>query len=182
MAVAIIEHGKVANAGFAANFGIEGTLRTMKNVIAICLVLLAAGMSAGQDRSRKEDISPKFAGAWRLAWLERPGADGKAHRIDCTGIFIFTRDGHAAVQVMERNPQTQSAAGAQQYSAGGYEASWGTYKVDEHAQTFTFHIEGAVVRSLVGKDLPRAYEFSGKQLIVKSTRPDEHWRVAWERY
>ena len=23
---------------------------------------------------------------------------------------------------------------------------------------------------------------SGNQLIVKSTRPDEHWRVAWERY
>ncbi len=35
---------------------------------------------------------------------------------------------------------------------------------------------------LVGKDLPRAYEFAGKQLIVKSTRRDEHWRVVWERY
>jgi len=35
---------------------------------------------------------------------------------------------------------------------------------------------------LIGKDLPRAYELSGNQLIVKSTNPNEHWRVAWEHY
>jgi hypothetical protein len=85
-----------------------------------------------------------------------------------------------SVQVMERNPQTQSLAGPGQYSQGGYQASFGTYEIDGSAHTFTFHIEGALVRSLIGKDLPRAFEFSGKQLIVKSTRPDEHWRVAWE--
>ncbi|MBV9301581.1 MAG: lipocalin-like domain-containing protein, partial [Acidobacteriaceae bacterium] len=69
-----------------------------------------------------------------------------------------------------------------QYSAGGYEASWGTYKVDASTHTFTFHIQGALVRSLIGKDLPRSYEFSANQLTVKSTRSDEHWRVVWERY
>ena len=26
------------------------------------------------------------------------------------------------------------------------------------------------------------YEFSGKELIVKSASKDEHWRVAWEHY
>jgi hypothetical protein len=154
----------------------------MKNIVAIWLVLQTAGMSAGQGRSGAEDIGNKFAGAWRLAWLERPGADGKVNRIDCSGIFVFTRDGHASVQVMERNPQAQAAAAPQQYSTAGYEASWGIYKVDERAHTFTFHIEGALVRDLIGKDLVRAYEFSGRQLIVKSTRSDEHWRVAWERY
>jgi hypothetical protein len=39
-----------------------------------------------------------------------------------------------------------------------------------------------MVRSLIGKDLSRAYEMSGNRLIVKSTNPNEHWRVAWERY
>jgi hypothetical protein len=43
-------------------------------------------------------------------------------------------------------------------------------------------VEGAIVRSLIGKDLPRAYEMNGNQLIVKSTNPHEHWRVAWEHY
>ena len=168
--------------------------RRVKSVVAICVLLMTAGLIAGQDRRAKNepavlseaksttDIRDSFAGAWRLAWLEQPGTDGKVHRIDCCGLFVFTRDGHASVQVMERNPQTQTAAGPQQYSQGGYEASWGTYKVNERAHTFTFHVEGALVRSLVGKDLPRRYEFLAKQLIVKSTRPDEHWRVAWERY
>jgi hypothetical protein len=45
-----------------------------------------------------------------------------------------------------------------------------------------FHVEGALVRSLIGKDLPRSFESSGNQLIVKSTRPEEHWRVTWEHY
>jgi len=97
-------------------------------------------------------------------------------------MLVYTRDGHMSVQVMERDPEAQAAAGPQQYSQGGYEASYGTYKVDEGAHIFMFHVEGALVRSLIGKDLPRAYELSGRQLIVKSTRADEHWRVCWERY
>jgi hypothetical protein len=109
--------------------------------------------------------------------LEAPGPDGKIHKADSTGLFVFTRDGHASVQVMERNPPPQTPAGPEQYSHGGYEATFGTYEVDENAHTFTFHVEGALVRTLIGKDLPRSFEFSGKQLIVKSTRPDEHWKL-----
>jgi hypothetical protein len=152
----------------------------MRNAIAICLILLAGGVAASQNRLASENIRDRFAGAWRLVWLEQPDADGKLRRIDCCGMFIFTRDGYASVQVMEPNPQPLAAA--PQYSLGGYEASWGVYSVDQRARTFTFHIQGALVRSLIGKDLARSYEFSGKQLIVKSARPDERWRVVWERY
>jgi Lipocalin-like domain len=83
---------------------------------------------------------------------------------------------------MERNPQAQATAGPEHHSQGGYEAYFGTYEVDESNHTFTFHVEGALVGTLIGKDLPRAFEFSGKQLVVKSTRADEHWRVCWEHY
>ena len=68
----------------------------------ICITLLLAGISTGQDRA---DIRDRFAGAWRLVRLEQPGPDGKIHDVDCTGLFVFTRDGHASVQVMDRNPQ-----------------------------------------------------------------------------
>ena len=150
------------------------------------IVSLFIGMAAitlpAQDLGGNDGIRDRFVGAWWLASLEQEGADGKIHRTDCTGLFVFTRDGHMSVQVMERNPQPQTPAGPAQYSQGGYEASFGAYEIDESTHTFTFHVEGALVRTLIGKDLPRAYEFSGKQLIVKSTRPDEHWRVAWEHY
>jgi hypothetical protein len=87
-----------------------------------------------------------------------------------------------SVQVMYRNPHAGTDAAPVQYAQGGYEASFGTYEIDERAHSFTYHVEGALVRTLIGKDLTRVYELSGKQLIVKSSSPDEHWRVAWEHY
>ena len=149
-------------------------------VSVICLGMAAASASRSPDgRVQGQD---RFIGAWRLAWLEEPDADGKVHRADCTGMLVYTADGHMSVQVMYRNPQTGGQGGPVQYAQGGYEASFGSYKIDEGSHSFTFHVEGAMVRSLIGKDLPRAYELSGKQLIVKSANPSEHWRVAWEHY
>jgi hypothetical protein len=89
-----------------------------------------------------------------------------------------------SVQVRCRNPQASpqkiTNAAPVQYAQAGYEASFGTYAIDESAHNFTFDVEGALVRSFIGKDLKREYEFSGKQLIVKPASPDEHSRVAWE--
>lgn len=82
----------------------------------------------------------------------------------------------------QANPQATINAAPLQYAQGGYEASFGTYEIDELAHDFTYHVEGALVRTPIGKDLPSAFEFSGKQLIVKPSSPDEHWRVAWEHY
>ncbi|HKV61029.1 MAG TPA: lipocalin-like domain-containing protein [Candidatus Acidoferrum sp.] len=159
----------------------------MKRMFSLGLVSLFIGMSTmtvsgSQDRGGNEGVKDRFVGAWRLASLEAPGPDGKLHKGDSIGLLVFTRDGHMSVQVMEPNPPPQAPVGPEQYSQGGYEASFGTYEVDESTHTFMFHVEGALVRTLIGKDLPRAFELSGKQLIVKSTRPEEHWRVAWEHY
>ena len=159
----------------------------MKRMLSLGVVFLFIGMTATtlsgtQDRDVNGGVGERFVGAWRLASLEQEGADGKTHRADCTGLLVFTRDGHMSVQVMERSPQPQAHAGPEQYSQGGYEATFGTFEIDESAHTFTFHVEGALVRTLIGKDLPRSFEFSGKQLIVKSTSADEHWKVTWEHY
>ena len=162
----------------------------MKRPLSLGVGMLLFGLTllsgstplSSQNRDVSQDVHERFQGAWRLAWLEQPGADGKLHRIECCGMLVYTQDGHMSVQIMERDPQPQALPGSEQYSQGGYEASYGRYDVDERAHTFTFHVEGALVRTLIGKDLPRAYELRGNQLIVSSTRADEHWRVAWERY
>ena len=159
----------------------------MKKLLALVVMSLLIGMTAmtlsgSQDRDLNSGIRDRFIGAWRLASLEEEGADGKIHRADCTGLLVYTRDGHMSVQVMYRNPQAGTNAAPVQYAQGGYEASFGTYEIDESTHTFTFHVEGALVRTLIGKDLKRVYDFSGRQLIVKSSTPDEHWRVAWEHY
>jgi len=157
----------------------------MKKLLSLGVVSLFIGMTAmtlsgNQDRATNDSIQDRFVGAWRLASLETQGADGKIHQADSTGLLVFTRDGRMSVQVMERNPQPQTSAAHDQYSRGGYEASFGTYQIDESTHTFIYHVEGALVRTLVGKDLPRAFALSGKQLIVKSTHPDEHWKATWE--
>ncbi len=151
------------------------------SLVLLCIALAATIPSSSQDAGN-QGIRDLFVGAWRLVRLEQPDSDGKTQNADSTGLLVFTRDGHMSVQVMERKPQTQAAAGPEQYSQGGYEASFGTYEINESSHTFTFHVEGALVRTLIGKDLPRAFELSGKQLIVRSTRSDEHWRIVWEHY
>jgi hypothetical protein len=159
----------------------------MKKLLSLGVVFLFIGMTATtlsgtQDSEVNGSVQERFVGAWRLASLEQEGADGKIHRADSTGLLVFTRDGHMSVQVMERNPQAKTTAGPEQYSQGGYEASFGTYEIDENSHAFTYHVEGALVRTLIGKDLPRVYEFSGKQLIVKPSSAEEHWRVVWEHF
>jgi hypothetical protein len=151
-------------------------------VVSLFIGITAMTLSGSQDRVGNEGIRGRFVGAWRLAWLEEESANGKIHRADCAGLLVVTRDGHMSVQVMYRNPHAGTDAAPVQYAQGGYEASFGTYEIDERAHSFTYHVEGALVRTLIGKDLTRVYEFSGKQLIVKSSSPDEHWRVAWEHY
>jgi hypothetical protein len=50
-----------------------------------------------------QGIRDRFIGAWRLASLEEEAADGKVHRVDCTGLLVYTPDGLMSVQVMYRN-------------------------------------------------------------------------------
>lgn len=146
----------------------------MKTRLVLFAILLGAAV-AGQSAPHASKTNP-LAGAWKLVSIEEPGADGKLHKAECDGMFVFTSDGKASVQVMYRNAQSGSA-----YTHGGYEASYGRYRV-ESPSAFTFHIDGALVRSLVGKDLKREYEVEGKRLTVKSADPKEQWRVIWKRY
>lgn len=162
----------------------------MKRLLPLGVVSLFVGLTAvfawalsdNQLRVENERIQERFIGAWRLVSLEEPETDGKIQEVDCTGLLVYTRDGHMSVQVMYRNQQTGGQAGPVQYAQGGYEASFGRYQINEKDHTFTFHVEGAMVRSLIGKDLPRLFELSGNRLVVKSANPNEHWRVTWEHY
>ena len=152
----------------------------MKSLLLLSVVaLLSAGVVAQSARNaldHKRELQNRFVDAWKLVSLEDSSADGQIHKAECVGMFVFTSDGKASVQVMYRNAQTGST-----YAQGGYEASYGTYRIDD-SSTFTFHINGALVRTLIGKDLKRAYEISGNRLTVKSTDPNEHWKVVWECY
>ena len=152
----------------------------------LAVALTLSGVSQAQSSQRKDSVAraakDQLVGAWRLAWLDQPAADGKMQHItDARGSLIYTPDGQVSVQVMFATVDSASANSPVQYAQGGYEASFGRYVVNERTHTVTHRYDGANIRALVGKDLPRLYQFSGGRLIIKSTRSDEHWSVAWER-
>ena len=158
---------------------IPTTALTALFLMTVSPIPMASGAPRNVSHAR---IVHQFVGAWRLVWLEERGPDGKLHRSDCSGLLVYTGDGHMSVQVMYKEPQAGTGMAPVQYAQGGYEASFGTYEIDERRHRFIFYVNGALVRALVGKKLTRAYDFSGKQLIVKSSNPDESWKVARERY
>jgi hypothetical protein len=151
-------------------------------IAAIAVVLtfaVAQNHSAPRSHAGPSSDQDRLIGAWHLASIT--GSDGKPVSMAPTGMLIYTRDGHMSVQLMY--PKTESAL-SNQYVQSGYEASFGSYDVDQTSHIVTHHVQGSVTRDLlVGKDLPRMYQFTTDgRLIIRSARPDEHWSVTWEHY
>jgi len=122
-----------------------------------------------------------LVGSWRLACLEEPGADGRMRRSDCSGLLVLTSDGRISVHIMYWEPPPGSDTDPVQYTQNGYIASYGVYEIDERARTLTHRVDGALVRSLIGRRLSRTYELTGDQLILRPTDPAEQWTITWER-
>jgi len=148
----------------------------MYSLPATALIFVVAASHA-QPTAKNESVRERLIGAWHLVSIESPGPDGKLSRVtDCKGQLIYTRDGHMSVQLMY--PASQSNL-SNDYVLNGYEASFGSYNVDEKAHTVTHHVQASVTRALVGKDLTRSFQMSNGNLIIRSVNPDEHWSVTW---
>ena len=153
-----------------------------RNITCLCVLALSAVFcvpASAQNGNR--GARERLIGAWHLVRIDVPGPDGKSEPgSQPKGMLIYTRDGHMSVQLMY--PHSNSAL-SNEYVLNGYEASFGSYDVDESAHIVTHHVQGSITGDLlVGKDLPRKFEFSADgRLLIRSTRADEHWSVTWER-
>jgi Lipocalin-like domain len=152
----------------------------LRAVIAIgVLVGIAAAVPGEEQSGLARPDRERLIGAWHLVSLGEPGPDGKVHSVaGLRGSLIYTRDGHMSVQLM----YPDSAADlSNDYVRNGYEASFGSYGVDEAKQIVTHHVEGSITQGLVGKDLARKYRFTQDgHLVIQSAHAEEHWQVAWE--
>ncbi|MGC2402697.1 MAG: lipocalin-like domain-containing protein [Acidobacteriaceae bacterium] len=138
--------------------------------------------SAKPQESGHASDRERLIGAWHLEHINSLGQDGKPIDVpQPLGMLIYARDGHMSVQLMyPKSAKTLS----NEYVENGYEASFGSYDVDDAKHVLTHHVQGSNTRDLlVGKDLPRVYQFTADaKLIIRSARPDEHWSVTWEHY
>ena len=142
-------------------------------------VFAAVVISAAAQNHAPVSDKERLIGAWRLVSITGP--DRKPVSDVPQGMLIYTRDGHMSVQLMY--PEAANVQ-SNEYVRNGYEASFGSYDVNEATHVLTHHVQGSVTRGLlVSKDLPRIYRLSaGGRLIIRSARADEHWSVTWEHY
>ena len=156
----------------------------MKILYLTALTIVAATISLAPAQSAKNEGADreKLIGAWHLVHIDSPRPNETNKDMpQPAGMLVYTRDGHVSVQLMY--PKSQRDLN-NQYVREGYEASFGTYDVDEATHRLTHHVQGSNTGDLlVGKDLPRTYQFTGDgRLIIGSANADEHWSVTWRHY
>src|SRR5690349_6347831 len=96
-------------------------------------VLAFAGVrqvpSAGAQTVDHQTDRERLIGAWHLEHIDSPGPNGKPSDVpQPKGMLIHTRDGHISVQLMY--PKSAGSL-SNEYVQNGYEASFGSYTVDE---------------------------------------------------
>src|SRR5690242_14914712 len=109
----------------------------MTKIITVgMLAVLTAVSGASQTRPEEKNgrlgtDRDRFIGAWRLASITGP--DGKPVTTDVPiGMLIYTADGHMSVQLMY--PKSASTL-SNDYVRNGYEASFGSYDINEATHT-----------------------------------------------
>jgi hypothetical protein len=149
---------------------------------ALTILIASLALSPAQSTRKKSRDREKLIGAWHLVHIHSPGPNGAEMEISQPlGMLVYSRDGHVSVQLMYAKAQHDLN---NQYVRDGYEASFGSFEIDEAAHTLTHHVQGANTGDiLVGKELPRIYQFmKDGHLLIRSANSDEHWSVEWERY
>jgi hypothetical protein len=149
---------------------------------ALAIAVAALTLASAQSTKSQGGDREKLIGAWHLVHIDLPGPNGnKADMPQPTGMLIYSCDGHVSVQLMY--PESQHDLN-NQYVHDGYEASFGSYEIDEATHTLIHHVQGSNTGDLlVGRDLPRVYQFTKDgHLVIRSARSDEHWSVLWEHY
>ncbi len=143
--------------------------------ITLLLLCILATPSYGQ-----RPVQPTVVGTWRFVRIESPGPDGKPSEApQPTGMLIYTKDGHAAVQLMY--PQTSLS---NEFVHDGYEATFGTYDLNAGKHQLVYHVQGSATREkLVGTSETLHYDFpDSRHMIIRPTQAGRHWSVTWERY
>ena len=159
----------------------------MRSRQALALVVAMVGglvtITCGQRQAAPAAL---LIGVWDLVSYEDHRPNGEViHRWGSrpSGVLTYSRAGRMTVQFM-RDPRPTFAAGRVwspdnqtllpaasaseiRDAYAGYYAYFGTYEVDERAQTVTHHITASLRSHEVGADNVRQFELSGDQLVLR---------------
>lgn len=187
---------------------LSGALRIELTLLAgafLALSTLASAQTAAANppTTTRTSIRVQLIGTWRLVSRQSRRPNGELEpdpglSAVPLGILIYDQSGHVAAQLSRRD-RTVDTIGEECQTAArtkgtpdnsqtilGYDAYFGTYRIDEQAGIVTHHLEAALFPGDIGKDIDRHFTISGDKLTisfntttrdgVKVTRT-----VIWER-
>jgi hypothetical protein len=127
------------------------------------------------EQSEAQRIADRFVGHWRLVAYDRIDADGTTSPWRISGRLMYDADGNMAAQLMPLEDDGDEPTRR-------YFAYFGSYELDESANTVTHHVEASNIRRWVDTDLVRHYRIEDGNLILE-VRDGERvtGRLTWER-
>jgi hypothetical protein len=134
-------------------------------------------MAAG-SRLDSAPLSERLPGTWKLvSRIDVVTADGQrsidpALGEDPIALLFYDRSGHFSAQFMKRDRTTPAAdapAGGPNNSRarGGYDAYFGSYRVDDATGCVTQRLLGCLSNENVGQELTRAMTVAGDTLTIQ---------------
>jgi len=183
-------------------------LRTEQVLLAGVLLAFSTtsapqAVAANGAKTDSTAIRAQLIGSWRLVSRQSRRADGEVERDPGLstiplGILIYDPSGHVAAQLSRRDrtvaeigeecqiAATTKGTGDTAQTILGYDAYFGTYKIDERAGTVTHHLEAAIFPGDIGKDIERHFTITGDRLTISfNTTTREGVKVTrtliWER-
>jgi hypothetical protein len=132
-------------------------------------------------------------GFWKLVSLERRNAKNElvSSNPGRTGFLVYTKSGHVMVHLMQpyrrRNVGPSPTPEETMATYRSYGSYFGPYTLGQSGNVVVHHVAGALNPRLVGTDLPRSFELSGRRLtlkaaVTKDSRGDDVQTTAtWER-
>jgi hypothetical protein len=127
-----------------------------------------------QDR---QCLSKGLPGTWLLESRIDVAGSGQQHPDPLLGeepiaLLIYDQTGHFSAQFMKRDRSTlaqEAPSGTKNntQAQGGYDAYFGTYRVDDAKNTVTQQLMGALSQGNVGMVLTRAIDVRGNTLVIQ---------------
>jgi hypothetical protein len=155
----------------------------------VLVVLMACDAVGRAQGTSQEALRKPFIGTWRLNSIDGGAASASPNRgAKPTGIIMYDAHGLMNVQIMPDRPRpkwTGAPTPEQALDAiRGYTAYWGTYTIDEKAQTVTHHRQGMLDGGVV--DYVRKFELKdgGNRIVLTpvsggTSNPPTH--LTWDR-
>mgnify|MGYP000882300501 CR=1 FL=1 len=130
-----------------------------------------------------------FVGTWQLVSQTMISADGEtvdARGANPVGVLMYQPDGWMSVQLMRRERRSGLSLNSLSTAMSEYLGYFGTFVVDENAQTVTHFVIGSSFPDYVNTQQLRHYQFEddGATLILtaEATLPGQNRRtLIWRR-